>query len=363
VSRPRSTLILALGAALLAFACGRRDDPRGKAQEAVRVLGPGTLAVAVDSVFGKKLDVATLQSETVSMPTFSVTGSVAAQLRPGEQEREDRWQFATPEAQAAWADWRRTRVEIAFGERQLVAGRELAESRVKAQTAAVERLRKLVDVGTDSQKDLALEEANLAAARLEGQKEVFSLQSTLASATRAAAGLERQLLQAGVDPKLLAGAPEGAVIVVAEVPEARLADVRVGEACVARFYSLPEATYRGRVRSLGSAVSRERRTLPVLFELRDEQGRLRPGMFADVGLGAEEREALLVPADAVLHVGRSDYVLVGGGEPGTFRVTPVRVGESYEGRLQVAEGVKAGDRVLASGAILLKPYVTSALSQ
>jgi hypothetical protein len=355
--------MLALGAGLLAIACGRRDDPRGKPQEAVRVVGPGTLAVAVDSVFGKKLDVATLQTETVSIPTFSVTGSVAAQLRPGEEEREDRWQFATPEVQSAWADWRRTRGEIAFGERQLLAGRELAESRVKAQTAAVERLRKLVDVGTDSQKDLALEEANLAEARLAGQRDVFTAQSALASSTRAAAGLERQLLQAGVDPKLLASAPEGAAIVAAEVPEARLADVHTGEACLARFYALPDVTFRATVRSLGSAVSRERRTLPVLFELRDEQARLRPGMFADVGLGAEAREALLVPADAVLHVGRSDYVLVGGGEPGTFRVTPVRVGESYEGRLQIAEGVKAGDRVVAGGAILLKPYVASALSR
>jgi membrane fusion protein, heavy metal efflux system len=346
-----------------AIACRRGGDPpRSKPPEAVRVASPGTLAVAVDSVFGKRLDVVTLATETVSIPTFNVTGSVAAQLRPGQGGREDRWQFATPDVQSAWADWRRTRGEIGFDERQLQASRELAESRVKAQTAAVERLRKLVEVGTDSQKDLALEEANLAQARLEGQKEVFAAQSALASATRAAAGLERQLLQAGVDPKLLARAPEGAVIVAAEVPEARVADVRAGEACLARFYGLPEATFRGKVRSLGPAVSRERRTLPVLFELSDEQGRLRPGMFADVGLGAEERQALLLPADSVLHVGRADYVLVGI-EPGLFRVTPVRVGESYEGRLQVAEGVKAGDRVVGAAAILLKPYVASALSR
>jgi hypothetical protein len=353
---------MASATVLLATACGRGDPARGKPPEAVRVAGPGTLAVAADSVFGRKLDLVTLQAEAVSIPTFSVTGSVAAQLRPGAQEREDRWQFAAPDVQSAWADWRRTRGEIAFGERQLQASRELAESRVKAHTAGVERLRKLVEIGTDSQQALALEEANLAQARLEGQKEVFAAQSALASATRTAAGLERELLQAGVDPRLLEAASEGAVIVAAEVPEARLTEVRVGEACLARFYSLPGATFRGKVRSLGSAVSRERRTLPVLFEVPDEQGRLRPGMFADVGLGAEERQALLVPAEAVLHLGRSDYVLVGG-EPGFFRVTPVRVGEAHEGRLQVAEGVKAGDRVVSAGAILLKPYVAGALSR
>jgi hypothetical protein len=346
----------------LASACARGADPRSKPPEAVRVAGAGTLAVAADSVFGQKLEVVTLETETVSIPTFSVTGSVAAQLRPGAEAREDRWQFAAPEVQSAWADWRRTRGEIGFGERQLQASRELAESRAKAQASAVERLRKLVELGTDSQKDLVLEEANLAQLRLEGEKEVFAAQSALASSTRAAAGLERQLLQAGVDPRLLATAPDGAVIVAAEVPEARLAEVHAGEACVARFYGLPDETFRGKVRSLGPAVSRERRTLPVLFELLDERGRLRPGMFADVGLGADARRALLLPADAVLHVGRADYVLVGA-EPGLFKVTPVRVGDSYDGRVQVVDGVRAGDRVVGDGAILLKPYVAGALSR
>jgi multidrug efflux pump subunit AcrA (membrane-fusion protein) len=306
--------------------------------------------------------VVTLRAETVAIAAFTVTGSVAAQLRPGDQEREDRWQFATSDGQSAWADWRRTRGEIEFDGRQLQASRELAETRAKAQAAVVERLRKLVEIGTDSQKDLALEEANLAQVRLEGQKEVFTAQSTLASATRAAAGLERQLLQAGVDPQLLAAAADGAVIVSAEVPEARLADVHEGETCVARFYGFPDASFRGKVRSLGPAVSHERRTLPVLFELRDPQSRLRPGMFADVGLGADDRQTVLLPDEAVLHVGHGDYVLVGG-EPGLYRVTPVHVGESYQGRLQVADGVKAGDRVVTGGAILLKPYVESALSR
>jgi len=356
------TSLLTSAVVAFAMACGRAPDPRTKPPEAVRVAGPGTLAVAPDSVFGRKLDVVTLQTETVSIPAFSVTGSVAAQLRPGPEEREDRWQFAAPEIQSAWAEWRRTRGEIDFGARQLQASRELAESRVKAETAAVERLHKLVEIGTDSQKDLALEEANLAQARLEGQKEVFAAQSALASSTRAAAGLERQLLQAGVDPRLLAAAREGAVVVAAEVPEAHLSEIRTGESCVARFYGLPDVTFRGRVRSIGPGVSRERRTLPVLFELDDERGRLRPGMFADVGVGADERKALLLPADAVLHVERADYVLVGG-EPGLYKVTPVRVGDSYDGRVQVAEGVGPGDRVVGAGAILLKPYLASALSR
>jgi membrane fusion protein, heavy metal efflux system len=362
VIRPALFALVGLGVMASAVGCGRTEKAPSKGPDAVEVIGPRALAVALDSVFGKKLEVVTLRPETVAIPVFSVTGSVVAALRPGDGEREDRWQFATPETQSAWADWRRTRGEIPFDERQLQASRELAQSRVQAETAVVERLGKLVALGTDSQKDLALEEANLAQSRLEGQKEVFAAESALASATRTAAGLERQLLQAGVDPKVLAAAPEGALIVAAEVPEARMADVRLGQACSAVFYATPGVTFRGKVLSLGSAVSRERRTLPVLFGLEDERGRLKPGMFADVGIGAEARETLLVPAEAVLHVGRDDYVLLGG-EAGRFAVAAVHVGDPHEGRLQVLDGVKAGDRVVGAGAILLKPYIASALSR
>src|SRR5262249_28368916 len=348
-----------LGATL---GCRRGGEGRPKVEEAVRVAGPALLAVAPDSVFAKKLDVVELRPEIVSIPVFSVAGSVSAALRPGDGERADRWQFATPEAQSAWADWRRMRGEITFDERQLQASRELADSRVKAQTVVVERLRKLVAIGSDSQKDLSVEEANLAQARLEGQKEPFAAESALVSATRTAAGLERQLLRAGVDPKMLDSLAEGSALIAADVPEARMAEIKVGQACSARFYATPASSFHGKVRSLGSAVSRERRTLAVLFELRDEQGQLRPGMFADVGIGGEGRETLLVPADSVLHVGREDYVLVAG-EPGTFRVVAAHVGDAHDGRLQVVDGVTAGDRVVGAGAILLKPYVAAALAR
>ena len=345
-----------------AFACSPAPEARARNEEAVRVTGPAALAVSPDSAFGKKLEVVALRAEKVTIPIFTVTGSVSAALRRGEGEHEDRWQFATPELQSAWADWRRTGGELAFAERQLTATRELADSRVRAETIAVERLRKLVAIGSDSQKDLALEEANLAQARLEGQKETFAAQSAVVTATRSAAGLERQLLQAGVDPKLLASAPDGTAVVAAEVPEARLGDVHVGQECSARFYASPDTPLHGKVRSLGSAVSRERRTLPVVFELHDERGLLRPGMFADVGIGGEARETLLVPADSVLHLGREDYVIVAGG-PGAFRVAAVHVGDLHQGRLQVLDGVKPGERVVGSTAILLKPYVAAALSR
>jgi multidrug efflux pump subunit AcrA (membrane-fusion protein) len=147
---------------------------------------------------------------------------------------------------------------------------------------------------------------------------------------------------------------------MADVPEARLGLVREGQACQARFYGFPDLVFNGKVSSLAPTISKERRSLRVLFELQDPQNRLRPGMFADIGLGTDERETLMVPADGVIHVGRSDYLLVGT-EPDYWRITEVKVGELYMTRVEVLEGLKAGDRVIGSGAILLKPFVVQSV--
>jgi hypothetical protein len=107
-------------------------------------------------------------------------------------------------------------------------------------------------------------------------------------------------------------------------------------------------------------LSKERRSLRVLFDIADPQDHLRPGMFAEIGLGTDAREALLIRPEGVVHVGRADYVLVGGSD-GQWRVTEVQVGELREAMVEVLSGLQAGDRVAGPGVILLKPYIVQAL--
>jgi hypothetical protein len=85
-------------------------------------------------------------------------------------------------------------------------------------------------------------------------------------------------------------------------------------------------------------------------------------MFADVGLGTTEREALLVHAEALLHVGRGDFVLVRS-EQSPWRVQEVEVGEDHGDLVELLQGVAAGQEVVAGGAVLLKPVVVQALEQ
>lgn len=331
----------------------------------VQSAGPGLVRVEPGSSLEKKLVEVRAERVALTEPLLTVTGSVVASLRLGEGPIEDRWQFASVELLSNYADWRKARADVTFSAKQLELIRDLDVKRVVAQQKVVERLRKLVAAGTDAPKDLAAEETNLMQFQLQGRKEVHEAETAVRNSQRNEAALARQLLQAGVDPALLTQANSGIDIVMADVPETRLGLVRIGQECRARFYGYPGEDFRGRVASIAPVISKERRTLRVLFVLEDPQDRLKPGMFADIGLGTDPRPALLVPAAALLHVGRADYVLVGA-EPSVWRVVEVKLGEAAVGgpddqRVEVLNGLQAGDRLIGQGAILLKPAVIRSL--
>jgi hypothetical protein len=366
---------------------------RGKGEEAVKLIGPGLVSVAPDTPLAKKLVVAEAVSQSVSAPIVKVTGAIVARLPAGSNAGKDpteaRWDFNSPDLAGAYADWLKARADVPFNEKELATIRELTLARVTAQTKVVKRLEQLVQAGTDPLKDLDAAKADLLQAKLQGQKDEHEALTALENARRTRASLERQLFQAGIDPELLVQAtvetalvtalerqlfragidPELLVqamvkpaIVMAEVPEARIGLVQPGQACTASFYAFPDTKFSGRVGSLAPTLSKELRTLRVFFELNDPAARLKPGMFAEIGLGTDTRQALLVPLEGVIHVGRADYMLVAA-QPGVWRVTEVRVGEMYGRRVEALHGLTAGDRVIGDGAILLKPFIVDALEE
>jgi cobalt-zinc-cadmium efflux system membrane fusion protein len=326
----------------------------------VEIAGPNLLKIRQPSPLYDKLEVTTVQKREITDPVLTVSGRVAASLRPGDGKREDYWQFDSPELLTIYNDWQKARLDIAFAETQLQQVKKLAEARLVAQRETVARLEKLVAAGTDAVKDLAHERANLLQTELLGRKEIHEAETALRVARRNEAALARQLQMAGLEPEILLQCTREVDLVLAEVPEGLGRHVAVGQQCTAVFFGLPGETFVGRISTIAPVVSRERRSLRLLIVMQDPQDKLRPGMFAQIGLGTEPRHSLVVPADAVLHVGRQDYVLVAG-ESGLWRIVAVEVGEPHQGYVEVLRGLQEGERIIGSGAILLKPLLSKAL--
>ncbi|AKU98765.1 Cobalt/zinc/cadmium efflux RND transporter, membrane fusion protein, CzcB family [Labilithrix luteola] len=335
--------------------------PRADGPSAVRVTGPKEFRIEPGSSLESKLVVASVRTERTTSAILEVTGSIMASLPKGARTSEGRWQFSSPDLLSAYVDLQKSGAEVAFSRQQLNTAERLDATRVSAQEKVVERLSKLVQAGSDSPKDLAVEETNLEQAKLEGLKIVHEATAALRTAERTQAALQRQLEQAGLDPEALGSAKEGSALLVADVPESKIERAQQGQSSKARFYGLPGREFVGTVNRISPTVTREQRTLRVLVILDDKHGELRPGMFADVGLGTDERDALWAPSDGILHVGKSDYLLVSHGA-GQWVVTEVTLGESRGPESEVLRGVPGGTKVLGQGAILLKPFVIESLA-
>jgi len=358
------TLAIVITAGTLAYLlwpAGRKSEeatPNVEEVAVVKLIGHHQLSIQSGTPLREKLTVAAVDREQTSAPMLKVTGSVVARLPRGKEKElaEGRWDFNSADLSSAYADWIKARADVPFYEKQLLSIRDLSAASLKAKKEVADRLEKLVKAGTDPEKDLAAAKADYLQAKIQGQINEHEAETAVKTAKRTLATLERQLYQAGVDPELFVKATESTAIVVAEVPEARVGLAQPGQACVAQFYAFPDVKFTGRVGSLAPTLSKDRRTLRVFFQLSDPDGRLKPGMFAEIGLGTDSRPSLLIPADSVLHVGTSDYVIVAG-EAGVWKITEVKTGEQYGTRIEVLRGLKGGDRIVGSGAILLKPYV------
>ncbi len=159
---------------------------------------------------------------------------------------------------------------------------------------------------------------------------------------------------------------------IADVYEDELPLVQIGQPVAITVRGLPGETVEGKVAFIDPVVQSASRTVRVRIDIKNADGRLKPGMYARAQIRKELPEQLAVPAGAVLWSGQRSVVLVKRGE-GTFEPREVKLGQQWlypvskedqDGRglefgsdqrryHEVLAGLKPGDPVVTSGAFLL----------
>ena len=138
----------------------------------------------------------------------------------------------------------------------------------------------------------------------------------------------------------------------AEVYERDLARLHVGQGVAVAVPAYPGLTFSGRVCYIGDVVKPETRTVTVRSEIDNRDGRLKPGMFADVRLFLdEETDVVALPERAVLDNGDEKLVFIR-----THEDPPqvVQLGIRQAGYVEIVRGVSAGDEVVVYGNFQLK---------
>ncbi|MDZ4272236.1 MAG: efflux RND transporter periplasmic adaptor subunit [Erythrobacter sp.] len=138
----------------------------------------------------------------------------------------------------------------------------------------------------------------------------------------------------------------------AAVPESQAGDISIGQTVRAALTAYPGELFTGRITAILPSAQADSRTLTVRAELPNPGLRLRPGMFAQVTLSPEPRDALLIPAESVIRTGRRNLVMLAQGKGG-FLPAEIRIGREANGQIEVLAGLAAGEQVVVSGQFLL----------
>ncbi len=138
----------------------------------------------------------------------------------------------------------------------------------------------------------------------------------------------------------------------AAVPESQAGDISIGQTVRAALTAYPGEMFSGRITAILPSAQADSRTITVRAELPNPGLRLRPGMFAQVTLSPEPRDALLIPAESVIRTGRRNLVMLAQGKGG-FLPAEIRIGREANGQVEVLAGLAAGEQVVVSGQFLL----------
>jgi len=159
-------------------------------------------------------------------------------------------------------------------------------------------------------------------------------------------------------------AEDSLLVVRVRVSELDVVHLEPGNTVSVRLDAYPEARIAGRIRRIFPSADAASRLVPVEIALgRTPPGvEARPGFLARVDFALDRREGVLaVPASAI---GVSDggafvYVV----DADTLVRRPVETGVTAAGWIEVRRGLQAGERVVSSGHVNLRPGTPVRISQ
>lgn len=143
------------------------------------------------------------------------------------------------------------------------------------------------------------------------------------------------------------------VWVSSDVPESQIRFINPGERIEVTLTAFPGETFHGRVMRISDTVDAQTRTIKVLAEMDNSRGRLRPEMFGAIKHTDSVRTMPLLPASAVVQEGGKTMVWVERA-PGRFQPVEVTTGARTDERISITSGLRAGDRVVIDGPMLLR---------
>lgn len=216
--------------------------------------------------------------------------------------------------------------------------------------------------------DSAKAQQESAAASLNNAKAVLAEAQTALDDSSLRAPFDGWIVKRSVDVGALVGpsvngftiADTRAVKAIFGVPDTAMGRVKLGQRQAITTDVFPDA-FAGRVTGISPAADPKSRVYSVEVTLPNPHNQLKSGMIASLAFEGEmlPSAVLAVPLSAVIRDPQKpdEFAVLmaeGAGDPATVRARSVELGDAYGNMIQVLGGVKSGERVVSTGATLVK---------
>ena len=143
------------------------------------------------------------------------------------------------------------------------------------------------------------------------------------------------------------------VWVIADVYESDIAKIRAGAPVSVTTMAYPDEISYGKIDKVYSVLDRESKTMKVRVCLDNPDGKLKPGIFANVRMSLSQQGLRMpaVPAKAVIFLSGKEYVMVQTGK-NRYERREVSVAHASSDRSFISSGLTAGEKVVTQNALL-----------
>jgi cobalt-zinc-cadmium efflux system membrane fusion protein len=149
------------------------------------------------------------------------------------------------------------------------------------------------------------------------------------------------------------------VWVLGELPEQQIGKIKVGQPVSIEVDAYPNEVFAGRVSVIGESLDPTLRRLQVRCDVDNSQHKLKPEMYARINPITDPNSKLpKVPNTALFTQGLYSYIFVEQA-PGVLQRRRVTIGMQEADATYIKEGLRAGERIVTSGALLLNSELNS----
>jgi len=143
------------------------------------------------------------------------------------------------------------------------------------------------------------------------------------------------------------------VWVWANVHESDMAKVREGDEVSVKTIAYPDKVFTGKVKKIGTMLDPDSRVIKVRTELPNQDGLLKPEMFASIVITSKTKKVILAVPQSSIVLENSRYFVMRESRPGEFEKVPVTLGKAFGDFYEVSAGLKENEKIVSEGSLFV----------